>query len=203
MVFESGRKARAETPRPVTKYARFLERVKKEKEPPKIIERDIKKAYQNGDLEKSEFFALIKKLKSKTESNKQAEEHDDSEKSKKKESGYNKMENEKKGNKREKEEGKELFSTSEESSSEREERRAGESVFGHGHKSNVFTKLLSNGNMRLGFFVVAMFALLFFVTKDVLSSKGNGELLIFAIVILGILFILGSSGSKSESKDHF
>jgi len=201
MVFESGRKLRAKTPRPRSKYAQFLERVKKENDPPRVIEKEIKKAYQNGDLEKNEFFTLIKKLKVKTD--KQTDEElDKSPKSKKKEPNYNKMEDE--NEKKRKETDKTNPFAGEESNEGLEEYRGRESfVSGHEHKHGILTNLLSNSNMRLGFFVVIMFALLFFVTKDVLSSKGNGEMLIFAIVLLGILFILGSSGSKHESRNHF
>jgi magnesium-transporting ATPase (P-type) len=205
MVFESGRKARAETPRQVTKYAHFLELVKKEKESPRIIEKEVKKAYQNGDLGKNEFFSLMKRLKDKQSETSEKQEVKKTAKPKDKLAHYDKLDKEKEKEKKEKEKEREKVFDYGISESEREKERYGReepNQIGVDHKVGSFTKLFSNSNMRLGFFVVAIFALLFFVTKDVLSSKGNGELLIFAIVILGLLFILGSSGSKHDSRDH-
>jgi len=68
-------------------------------------------------------------------------------------------------------------------------------------KKSFLSGIFSHNGARLGFFVLAMFVLLFVVTKDVMANTGQGELLFFALVIIGLLVILTHGSKKVEDFD--
>lgn len=170
-------------------FVRVLDNSKKEEYP--LLRKEILESYKSGDLTKSEYLALLRNLQ-RRESAKKRE--------KKKKKQVISTKSKKKEKEEELQEAKEInpyfgnvYSESEEKKEEKRETKEMASP-----KPGFFSKILSNSNFRLGAFVVVAFILLFMVTKNALAGHGDGDLLIFAIVLVGILLIVGSSGSKKE-----
>lgn len=147
------------------------------------VQNELLSAYKTGEIKKTEYLSLVKKIKLKVE---------DSKTTKKEEVAVKKEE-------KTKDTGRYFANVSAEKKVSEAKESEARPVAESPKKEGLLSSLLSNVNMRTGFFVIAMFGLLFIVTKGVLSSKGDGDLLIFGIVLVGLLVIISSSGSKKEA----
>jgi len=168
-------------------FVNLLDHSSKQEHP--LIRKEVLESYKKGDLRKSEYLSLLREI--------QRREQKPKEKEKKAKVNVDvvkldeiKLENAREVN---------PYFENKFKDREREDKKE-EKLEGHSKgNSGFFSNILSNPNFRVGFFVIAIFVLLFVVTKNALSGRGDGELLIFAIVLMGILVIVGSSGSKKES----